>query len=316
MVLTTPRGSEAMHVAVTGGASKGGAVIARVLESAGLHVRAGVHARELPQVLAPGLAGAQGRPAAPAGCPAAECSPIDMLRPDTLGPFFDGVDAAVLVLPQDRSIVSMAAGLVAAAEDAGVGQLVLISFIRAGETVGGPLLRWHFDVEELVHASRLAATCLRPNFYMQNFLSAFRPTPALNEGLISYVDARDVAEVVLAVLADPRLRRTTHTLTGPRSYSVDEVMRLLEGEIGPPVNLPSTGWDEVCTATRRSAHAPEVQALCEVWQAATEGRFSTVTADVERILGRPATSLETFVRDHRGQCRSVVSVAGASRHCA
>lgn len=299
-----------MRVAVTGAASKGGTVISRMLGSAGYTVRAGLHARPRP-------AGAHaGARRAGEGCPAAECYPLDMLRPDTLAPFFEGVDAAVLILPQDRSIVPMAANLVTAAEHAAVQRLVLISFIRADGGVGGPMLRWHYDVERLVSASGISAACLRPNFYMQNFLSAFRPTPALHEGLISYVDARDVADVVLAVLADPTPRRRTYSLTGPRAYAVHEVMRLLDGEVGPPVSLPSTSWDQVCSTTRRSSHAPDVQALCEVWQAASEGRFSMVTSDVERILGRPARSLEMFAQDHRGQCRRIVSVTGESRQCA
>jgi uncharacterized protein YbjT (DUF2867 family) len=299
-----------MRVAVTGATSKGGAVLSRMLGSAGHAVRAGMHARPRP---GGAHAGARG---AGEACPAGECYPLDMLRPDTLAPLFNGVEAAVLILPQDRGIVPMAANLVTAAEHADVQRLVLISFIRVDGGAGGPMVRWHYDVEQLVRSSGIAATCLRPNFYMQNFLSAFKPTPSLNEGLISYVDARDVADVVVALLSDPRPRRATYSLTGPRAYSVEEVMRLLEGEVGPPVSLPSTGWDHICSSTRRSAHAIEVQALCEVWQAATEGRFSMVTPDVERILGRPARSLETFALDHRGQCRRIVSVAGAPRQCA
>jgi len=299
-----------MRVAVTGAASKGGVVISQMLGSAGHEVRAGLHAGPRRD------RASAGREDCAVAATATRCHPIDMLRLDTLAPFFDGVDAAVLILPQDRSMVAMAANLVAAAEQAGIGRLVLVSFTRVDGAVGGSVLRWHHDVEQLVRGSGMTATCLRPNFYMQNFLSAFRPTPALNEGLISYVDARDVADVALSVLAEPRLQGATYSLTGPRAYEVEEVMRVLEGEVGPPVTLASIGWDQVCSSTRRSAHAPEVQALCEVWQAATEGYFSPVTTDVEQVLGRPARSLEAFARDHRGQCRRIVSIAGAPRRCA
>lgn len=210
----------------------------------------------------------------------------------------------------------MAADLVAAAGHAGVERLVLISFLRVDSSVAGAMPRWQYDMEQAARRSGIAVTCLRPNFYMQNFLSAFRPSPGLNGGLISYVDARDVAEVVLTVLSDPRRQRDTYSLTGPRAYSVEDVMRVLEGEVGPAVSLPSTGWDQVCSTTRRSAHSVEIQALCEMWQAAAEGCFATVTSDVERVLGRPPRTLEDFARDHHGQCRRIVSVQGASRQCA
>ena len=295
-----------MRIAVTGAGSKGGAAIAHRLESSGYSVRAGTHLR-------PEHAGER---AGLESCPAAECFPVDLLRPDTLEAFFAGVDAAVLILPEGRRIVPMATDLVTAAERAGVGRLVLISFLHADRGVGGPMLRWHYDAEQIARSSRIAATFLRPNFYMQDFLSAFKPTPARNRGLISYIDARDVAEAVLAVLSEPGPATSTYSLTGPRAYTVDEVMQILEGEVGPPAGPPAISWDQACFSTRRSAHSLEVQALREMWQAAAEGWFSTVTPDIEQIIGRPGRTLERFARDHHGQCRAVVSVAGEAPRCA
>jgi uncharacterized protein YbjT (DUF2867 family) len=295
-----------MRIAVTGAGSRGGAVIARRLESAGHSVRAGTHSR--PQ--------GYSAYAELESCPTVECSPVDVLRPGTLGPFFAGVDTAVLILPKDRMIVPVATNLVAAAERANVERLVLISFLHADSGVGGPMLRWHYDAERVARRSRIEATCLRPNFYMQDFLSAFKPTPELNRGLISYVDARDVAEAVLTVLSEPGRGRSTYSLTGPRAYTVEEVMQILEGEVGPPAGPPAISWDQACFSSRRSAHSLEVQALCEMWQAAAEDRFSTVTRDVEQIIGRPGRTLERFARDHHGHCHAVVSVAGAGPQCA
>ena len=294
-----------MRIAVTGARSRGGAVIAGRLQSAGHTVRAGTHSRPH-------------GPSAHAeleSCPTAECLPFDVLRPATLEPLFAGMDAAVLILPKDRMIVPMATNLVTAAERAGVERLVLISFLHADSSAGGPLLRWHYDAERVARSSSVAATCLRPNFYMQDFLSAFKPSPELNRGLISYVDARDVAEAVLTVLSDPGRGRGTYSLTGPRAYAVEDVMQILEGEVGPPVGFPAVSWDQACFSSRRSAHSREVQALCEMWQAAAEGTFSTVTPDVEHILGRPGTTLERFAHDHHGQCHTLVT-AGAARRCA
>jgi uncharacterized protein YbjT (DUF2867 family) len=295
-----------MRIAVTGARSRGGAVIAHRLESAGHSVRAGLHSR------LPG----DGSYVELENCPATECFPFDALRPDTVDALLAGVDAAILILPEDRMIVPMASNLVKAAERAKVERLVVISFLHAGSDVGGPMLRWHYDAERLARRSRIAATCLRPNFYMQDFLSPFKPSPELHRGLISYVDARDVAESVLAVLSDPGIVRSTYSLTGPRAYTVEEVMRTLDGEVGPSAGLPAISWDQTCFSTRRSAHSREVQALCEMWQAAAEGRFSTVTSDVERITGRPAGTLRRFARDHHGQCHTVVSVSGQAPRCA
>ena len=295
-----------MRVAVTGVASRGGAEIARWLEAAGHSVKAGVYLRSRHES---GSAGQE-------DCPTAECLRFGALRADMLGSHFADVDAAVLILPKDKMILPLASHLVRAAERAHVDRLVLISFLHADTGIGGPMLRWHFDAEQVARGSRIPTTCLRPNFYMQDFIGPFRPSPELNLGLISYVDARDVAEAVHAVLSQAGVGTSTYSLTGPRAYTAEEVMRILEGEVGPPVSPPSTSWDHVCSSSRRSAHSVEIQALCEMWQAATEGRFATVTPDVEQIIGRPARTLERFARDHHGQCRRVVSIPGGSRRCA
>ena len=223
---------------------------------------------------------------------------VDYLQPVTLAGLFSGIDAAVLILPQEKTITSMASNLVAAAERAKLKRLVLISFLHADTGVGGPLLRWHHNAEQVVQGAGLAVTCMRPNFYMENFLSAFRPSPELSSGLISYVDARDVAEAVLAVLSRPGHEGATYSLTGPRAYSTEEAIEILEGEIGMPVSLPGRGGEQVCFASRRSSHSEEVQALCEMWQAAADGGFATVTADLAKLIGRPGTTLERFAQDH------------------
>ena len=59
-----------MRIAVTGARSRGGAVIARRLESAGHTVRAGTHSRPR----------GYGAHAELETCPTAECLPFDVLR--------------------------------------------------------------------------------------------------------------------------------------------------------------------------------------------------------------------------------------------
>jgi uncharacterized protein YbjT (DUF2867 family) len=297
-----------MRVAVTGARSKGGIAIAARLASAGAQVRTATHLRPPSPSAASAARGCD--EAAP------DCVAVDYLEPATLDPLFAGVDAAVLILPQDRTIVTMATNLVVAAERAHVGRLALISFLHADSGQGGPLLRWHHDAEQVVQRSAIPVTCLRPNYYMQNFLSAVRPSAELHSGTISYVDGRDVAEAVLTVLSQPGHEGSTHSLTGPRAHSVEDVIGFLRDEVGPPLTIPTLGWDKACFPVRRSSLSPQVQALCELWQAATEGVFATVTPDLERLIGRPGTTFERFARDHRGQCRTVVRDTDAGLRCA
>jgi len=208
-----------MLVTLTGATSKAGIAIANRLRSAGTTVRGTAHLR----------------PEAASEQASSSTIPVDYLQPNTLAPAFAGADAAVLVPPLETSLVEATRNLVVAAERAEVEWVVLISHLHAGNSQGGTLLLMHHGAEKIVEASRITSTCLRPNFYMQNFLNPHRPVSAARNGLISFIDARDLADVVLTVLTDGGHEDKTYSLTGPRAYSISEVLQLFEGEVCPPV---------------------------------------------------------------------------------
>ena len=274
-----------MKVTVTAADSKAGVEIVRGLASAGFVVRSATR-----------------RPHPAAAGSRQEHVLIDFLRPDTLRPAFAEADAAVLIVPEDSMMVPMTDNLVAAAARAEVERLVLISFLHAGREAAGPVLTWHRKTEEIVGASPLAGTCLRPNYYMQDFLAAHQPAVSFGGGRVSYVDARDVGDVVAGVLSGPGHEGRTYSLTGPRALSVRDVAEeLSRGEMTS--GSSELGWEELCLPSRRSAHPFLVQALCDLWSAASEDRFATVTDDVERLTGHRPRDFAQFVRDHPGQCR-------------
>ncbi len=277
-----------MDVLVTGAASKAGVQIVSRLQAAGARVRSALH-----------LVGDAG------GARATEHVAIDFLRPETLDVAFSGIDAAVLITPEDSSMIAMTANLVAAAERADVSRIAYMSFLHADSGTGGPLLAWHRRAERVVAASALPSTCLRPNYYMQNFLSAHVPAASLGGGSVSYLDASDVADAVVRVVMSGGYEDRTFSLTGPRALSVEEVAELLKGELGPVFSYAGRGWEEACLQGRRSAQSVLTQALCEFWVAASEGLFATITSDFEQLTGRQPKRFETFVREHRGELRAV-----------
>jgi uncharacterized protein YbjT (DUF2867 family) len=156
------RGFEPMNILVTGAGSKAGVEMARRLQAAGAHVRTTTH---LPSHA---VGGAMGAGVA-----------VDFRRPESLGPAFAGIDKAVLITPEESTMVSMTENLIVAARRAQVSHVVLVSFLHADSRAGGTLLGWHRRAEEVVMASGVLSTCLRPNYYMQNFLSAWLPRPHL-----------------------------------------------------------------------------------------------------------------------------------------
>ena len=277
----------AMRVTVTSASGTGGGEVVRRLAEAGFCVRGTTR-------LSRGVADRE------AG---AETVQLDFLRPETLEQAFASADAAVIITPEDGAMVSMAANLTAAAERAGCPRLVHVSFLQADSGPISPLMEWHLEAERIVKDSPAASTCLRPNYYMQNWLLAHAPLASLGAGRVSYVDARDVAEVVVRVLSEPGHEGETYSLTGPRALSAQEVAEFLKDEPGAPVDSPGLGWQHHCLEERRSRHSLLEQALCEHWIAASEDRFATVTSDVERLTRHAPRDFLSFVRERREQDR-------------
>jgi uncharacterized protein YbjT (DUF2867 family) len=280
-------------VLVTGASGRAGGVMVRRLRDAGAQVRAAIHYPDHD---------AESRAAA------VDYVEVDFDRPQTLDTAFQGIEKAVVITPEETSMVSMTANLVNAAERAGVGLLLRVSFIHAGSGVGGPLLDWHQEAEEIVRASSIPSVILRPNSYMQNFLTMYQPsifthgaffTP-MGRGRISYVDGRDVADTAVEILLAGGHEDATYSLTGPDSLSHDEIADILSGETGQAIRYVDVGEDDACVALhRRGASAALVQALCELWLAMRHDEFAPTADGVEKVTARSPQSFEEFVREHR-----------------
>jgi uncharacterized protein YbjT (DUF2867 family) len=273
-----------MDILVTGASSKAGGEIVRGLTESGARVRATVPLR---------------------GGPSPETSgdtvAVDFTEPRTLYPALSGVDKAVVIVPETSAMGAVTQNLVAAAERAGVAHLLLVSFLHADLVTGGSVLRWHREAEEAVRASSVPSTIVRPNYYMQNFLSAYSPAASLGSGRVSYIDAADVAAVIGSILLGGGHEDLTYSLTGPRALSREEVSALLGGGEAPGDRPEAQGQDEACEQRRRSGMTADLRALCEFWATVGEERFADVTPDFEQLMGRAPRTFERFVREHRGE---------------
>ena len=283
-------------ILVTGATGKAGGAIVKRLLAAGAQVRAAAHHPD--------------RGAADRHDPV-DWIEIDFNRRDTLAPAFRGVEKVVLITPEDVAMVCQTAELLDAARAAGVSHVVRLSFVNAGDDgVGGPLLAWHREAEKAVEESGIPYTILRPNSYMQNFVTTYAPSIHLKDafftpmgkGRISYVDALDVADAAVEVLLGGGHEGKTYSLTGPDSLLHDEIAEILTREVGRPIRYVDVGEDEACTALHRRGVPPEVTAvLCELWLDMRRGKFAPVADGVEVVTGRKPTTFERFARDHKAE---------------
>jgi uncharacterized protein YbjT (DUF2867 family) len=279
-------------VLITGATGTVGSNILRILASQGEPVRA--MTRD-PQRIPASLSGV-------------EVARADFDDPPSLLQAVRGVDAIFLMSAPASPTARHELAMLEAARSGGVRRIVKLSAIGTGETIDGVTLGpWHLQSEQALRAGGFDWTVLRPSVFASNFLwwadaiASGRPISNLTGASVQgVVDPRDVAGVAVEALLSPTHRGRTYTLTGPELLSVPDQAALLTEVLGFPVRSGDTPLDEARTqmlASGMDADVVDVMVTGLAWTRA--GRNAVVTDDVERVLGRPPTSFETWCRDHR-----------------
>lgn len=188
--------------------------------------------------------------------------------------------------------------LIDAAADAGVHQVIYLSFITAAADSTFTLGRDHWHTEQHVRGSGLAFTFLRDSLYA-DFLPTVVGTdgvlrgPAGN-GRVSAVALDDVADAATAVLLDPEAHAgMAYGLTGPAALTLTEVAHTITHVTGRPVTYHDETLEEAY-ASRAGYGAPQwqVEAWVSTYTAIACGEFATVTDDVQQLTGHPPLTLE------------------------
>ncbi|HUQ58735.1 NAD(P)H-binding protein [Lentzea sp.] len=234
--------------------------------------------------------------------PGADLFPADFDDPSSLAAAVTGVRAVFLLTAPASPTSRHDLAMLEAARSAGVTTVVKLSAIGTGETFGDRVVgAWHQEAEQAVRSSGLSWTVLRPSSFASNVLRFANPvhntTGTATQGV---VDPRDVAAVAAEVLTTRGHAGRTYTLTGPDLLSLPDQAAVLESVLERPVTTVDVPLDVVREQMLRHG-TPEaaVDAAVTGMAWARAGHNAVLTEDVPRILGRPATTFATWVRDHR-----------------
>ncbi|MGW0860195.1 NAD(P)H-binding protein [Streptomyces sp. NPDC002690] len=229
----------------------------------------------------------------------------DLGEPSTLTPAFAGVDALFL-LTQGIGTDHTAAA-VAAAEAAGVSHVVHLSSLHVTIDPLPAMARWHHAREEIVRASAIPATFLRPGGFMTNALD-WLPTvhggnhvlDPVGPGRFAPIDPADIAAVAALVLTEDGHRGKDYALTGGEALTVTEQVHVISRTIGRDIEVRAVNTPDEAVRSRFPNGAPEALA-----DALTEGfrlmRADTVgfrTDTVEQLLGRAPRTFADWCARH------------------
>lgn len=228
---------------------------------------------------------------------------FDFERPETWGRAFEGVSRLLLVRPPTVSTDRITETADAAAR-VGTEHVVYLSVLGAERN---PLLP-HRRIERHLERTPVTTTFLRASFFAQNLVEVHADgirerdelfVPA-GSGETSFVDARDVGAVGAACLAEPGHGDRAYDLTGPEALDYDEVARRLSAVLDREITYASPSAREFVRRERaRGRPLAFVLVMLGVYTTARLGLAGRVSDDVERVLGRPPRSFETFAADYR-----------------
>ncbi|MFC9606409.1 NAD(P)H-binding protein [Streptomyces niveus] len=198
------------------------------------------------------------------------------------------------------------ARFVAAARAAGVRRVVKLSAAAVLDRQADDLItRWQRASEELLRASGMEWTLLRPRAFMSNSLAwaasirSERTVRALHgTSANACVDPGDVAEVAARVLTGEGHAGRAYTLTGPRALTAVGQTRQLGRLLGVRLRFEELSRDEARAGLERRYPAPVVEALLESAERQRAGAKAQVEDTVCTLTGRRARSFREWAGDH------------------
>ena len=216
----------------------------------------------------------------------------------------DGVAKVFLLSPLLPNQVALTNTFVNAAKRTGVRRIVKLSAVGVDDEIRFTVGKWHAANEQHIRESGLAFTFLRPNSFMQNFITYFPPRNGAiylpwGTGTASFVDTRNIASVAAEVLTSDGHEEKIYTLTGPAALGIAEVAQILSEVTGREfkyVDVP----EDAARDGMLQASVPnwQVEALMELHAINKQNRWSAVTSDIEKVTGTPPSDFAQFARDH------------------
>ncbi|WBC16636.1 NAD(P)H-binding protein [Micromonospora sp. WMMA1998] len=169
---------------------------------------------------------------------------------------------------------------------------------------------WAPRVERAVRDSGRPWTVLRPGWFMQVLTDPrfYRdqiagagelPFPS-GDATVAWIDARDIAAVAARALLDDGHAGRTYRISGPEALSLPHTAELLSAAAGRPVTHRDVTIEEAVAGLE--GFERDLSAL--TFERVRAGGFAEVTDTVERVTGRPARTLRSFLADSEPALRS------------
>ncbi len=233
---------------------------------------------------------------------AAEGVVFDYTDPSTFESAFVGVDRAYVMLA--GGYVESKALLIPVIEAAAARNVKVVFQSVLGVDADDSIP--YRQVEIALENSGAPYVILRPNWFSDNFHTYWKAgidqgviaVPAA-EGKSSFIDVRDIAESAAAVLTTDKFDNQAFNLTGPEAFSYAEAAAKISAALGKPVQYQAMEDGAFCDMLKGvGVPADYAEFLTSIFYPVREGWTAGVSDAVKVLTGKPARSLDTYIKDH------------------
>jgi uncharacterized protein YbjT (DUF2867 family) len=160
--------------------------------------------------------------------------------------------------------------------------------------------------EEIVKNNAKNWTIVRASWFSQNFSESFFLDPILAgivalpraEALEPFTDADDIADVVTEALLHEIHNGKTYELTGPRLLTFEQAVNEIAEASGRNITFHGLTLEKY-NQMLREYQIPEdhIWLINYLFEQVLDGRNSSVTNDIEKVLGRKPKDFQTYAQE-------------------
>lgn len=287
-----------MSILVVGGTGTVGRDVVRNLIARGEHPRVMTRSPEKVSRVPSGATGVVG----------------DTARPDTLGPAFVGVERLVLITALSETEEQEGLAAVAAAVDAGVKRVALLSVHGLDKVPEAPHFASKMAIQAAIESAGVDWTVVMPNsFYQTDYLFeqpitryGVYPQP-IGELGCQRVDTRDIADALTTVILEEGHAGERYPLVGPDVWTGTTTAAAWARHLGREVRY--AGDDLDAWAAQASQMLPpwlvsDLRIMYGAFQRMGLRASDEDLARQEKVLGRPPRAFDDFVAETAATWRS------------
>ncbi len=247
-----------------------------------------------------------------------EVSPFEALNIETQLIDFDNIDSILkitkgikrlfFILPFNEKMVSRTENIVKAAKKNNVKFLVRYSTLGAIFDSKYSFIKHNGNADKIVMDSDISHSIVKPNILMQNlfakeYLEMLKNNEIkmpFNEVKISFVDARDIANVVAEILLEAEYHHNSiYNLTGAESITYKQVCEVLSKNLKRNISFHPCSEEEIIKELKnKNLSEFLIEAMISFAHFINDEFAAAGSNTIRQITGKNPIRFEKFVQEH------------------